>query len=59
MPGGAEGDGLVGVRGIWMDVVVRVEERIDVDEVLLQCLLACTGVHDHHSILEFGVITPL
>ena len=25
--------------------------RVDVDEVLLLCLLACTGVHDHHSIL--------
>ena len=59
MPGGAEGDRLVGVRRIRMEVVVRVQEGVDVDEVLLQCLLACTGVHDHHSILEFGVVPTL
>ena len=51
VPGGAEGDRLVGIRGIRVEVVVGVEERVDVDEVLLLCLLACTGVHDHHSIL--------
>src|SRR5690606_41511361 len=45
VPGGAEGDRLVGIRGIRVEVVVGVEERVDVDEVLLLRRRACTGVH--------------